>query len=176
MIAFLPMLINLFSYKKLYMKFTGLIIPSLIIFLILPSITGCGGKVILTEEAVRTRKIYDFVYELKDLYEQHDEQILSKFSQEYIKDASWIREGVLEDFKRFKTISMSIFIDRIETFKENVHISIHWNGTWKDDKKTYIEGGSVVLLISNDGDTIQITGLKGDSPFGISKKFNSSEP
>lgn len=170
------MLINLFSYNKLYLKFTGLIVSSLMIFLILPSITGCGGKVILTEEAVRTRKIYDFVYELKDLYEQRDEQILSKFSQEYIKDASWVREGVLEDFKRFNTISMNIFIDRIETFKENVRISLHWNGTWKDDKKTYIEGGSVVLQTSDVENSIQITGLKGDSPFGISKKFNSSEP
>ncbi len=146
----------------------------LLLFLLLIGITGCGGKILLSDDAVRIRKISDFVNELKGLYEQRDEQALSMFSPEYLATEKEMRSSILRDMERFNTISLSLFIDRIEMNSEDVNISIHWNGTWKNAKRTYREGGSMVLLTSY-GDRIRITGIKGDSPFGVSRIFDGDE-
>ncbi|MBI5286726.1 MAG: hypothetical protein HY878_03945 [Deltaproteobacteria bacterium] len=146
----------------------------MLVSLLIATVAGCGGKVILSDDAVRIRKIYDFVHELKGLYEQRDEHILSMFSQEYLGDAKEIRGAILKDIDRFNSISLNIFIDRIETNQGNIDISIQWTGIWKDINKTYREGGSMVLLASY-GDTIQITGIRGDSPFGVSCLLKTHE-
>lgn len=168
MIAFLPML----PYTRFYIH--SLLYRIILVSLIVVTITGCGGKVILSGDAVRIRKINDFADELRGLYEQRDEHVLDLFSPEYLAEAREIRGAILQDMGRFSGISLSLFIDRIEINKNNANISIHWNGMWKDAHKTYREGGSMVLLTS-DGDSIRITGIKGDSPFGISRMFNRNE-
>ena len=74
----------------------------------------------------------------------------------------------------FENTSLSLFIDRIEMSDEHVNISIHWNGAWKGPEKTFREGGSMVLLTSY-GDPIRITGVIGNSPFGISRMLSRHE-
>lgn len=132
------------------------------------AITGCGGKVILSDDAVRIRNIDNFVRELRGLYEQRDEHVLDMFSQGYLAEEKESRSTILHDLERFNSISLSLFIDRIEINDKDASISIHWNGVWKDARKTYREGGSMVLLTSIV-DTIKIIAIKGDSPFGISR-------
>lgn len=161
MIAFLPMLRN--------MRF-----PISLFSLLLLIIAGCGGKVILSEDAVRIRKVNDFVSELKTLYEQRDVHLPDLFSQEFFIEKKEVKGAILRDLERFNTISLNLSIDRVEMSGENVKISVQWNGTWKDKVKTYREGGSMVLLASY-GNVIRITGIKGDSPFGISRILNTQE-
>ena len=144
------------------------------LFLIITLITGCAGKVILSDDAVRIRKVTDFVYEIKDLYEQRNENLLAMFSSEYLASAGDLKTAILKDMEGFDNISLSLFIDRIEMSDEHVNISIHWNGAWKGPEKTFREGGSMVLLTSY-GDPIRIMGFKGDSPFGISRMLNRHE-
>ena len=147
---------------------------NIIFLLILMVISGCGGRVILSDDAVRIRKVTDFVHEIKDLYEHRDENLLSMFSSEYLTSSEDLREAILKDMEGFENTSLSLFIDRIEMSDEHVNISIHWNGAWKGPEKTFREGGSMVLLTSY-GDPIRITGVKGDSPFGISRMLNRHE-
>lgn len=161
MIAFLPMLRNMRFLISLF-------------FLLLLITAGCGGKVILSEDAVRIRKVNDFVNELKTLYEQRDARVLDLFSQEFFIEAKEVKGAILRDLERFNTISLNLFIDRVEMGGEDVKISVQWNGTWEDKVKTYREGGSMVLLTSY-GNIIRITGIKGDPPFGISRILNAQE-
>ncbi|MBI5755895.1 MAG: hypothetical protein HZA12_03130 [Nitrospirae bacterium] len=139
------------------------------LFLLFTIMAGCAGKEILSEDAVRIGKSVDFVNELKGLYEQRDERLISMFSKEYLEEGD-IKRVIMQDTARFNDISLSLFIDRIEVEKEKVNISAHWNGTWKDVEKTYREGGSAVILVLY-GDSIHIIGVKGDSPFGISGRL-----
>lgn len=145
-----------------------------IFFLLLLIIAGCSGKVILSEDAIRIRKVNDFVNELKTLYEQRDARVLDLFSQEFLIEAKEVKGAILRDFERFDTISLNLFIDRVEMSGEDVKISVQWSGRWEDTVKTYREGGSMVLLTSY-GSVIRITGIKGDSPFGISRILNHHE-
>ena len=138
------------------------------LLLLFTIMAGCAGKEILSEDAVRIRKSVDFVNELKGLYEQRDERLISMFSKEYLEGD--IKRVIMQDIARFNDISLSLFIDRIEVEKENVYISVHWNGTWKDVGKTYREGGSAVILTLY-GEGFKVTGIKGDSPFGISGRL-----
>lgn len=156
-------------------------IPAALIVLMLISIipaitlTGCGGKTVLSEDAVKTRDIHEYVYKLKELYEGHDERLISMFSQEYFPKEfpKEFNDAILRDFSKFNNISLKFFVDRIVFNKDNADVTLHWNGIWKENRpdigKTIIEGGSMVLLIQYK-DTIKITGIKGDSPFGISAK------
>ena len=137
-------------------------------------INGCAGKAILSDDAAAIRKTSDFVNELKDLYERRDEHVLALFSQEYLTSAGEMRKAILKDLERFNSISLNLFIDRIEMSGEQVNITVHWNGAWKGTEKTFREGGSMVLLASY-GDPIRITGVKGDSPFGISSMLSRHE-
>lgn len=148
--------------------------PISLFFLLLLIIAGCGGKVILSDDAVRIRKVNDFVNELKTLSEQRDDHLLDLFSQEFFIEVKELKRAILRDLERFDTISLNLLIDRVEMSGKNVKISIQWNGTWKDTVKTYREGGSMVLLTSYEN-TIRITGIKGDSPFGISRILNNHE-
>ncbi len=129
---------------------------------------------ILSDDAVRIRKIDNFVKDMEVLYEQHDERILDLFSQEYLRETKDMGTAILQDMKRFNKISLSLFIDRIEIYKENLSISLQWDGAWEDSEKTYREGGSMVLITSY-GDDIRITGIRGDSPFGVSQMINRHE-
>ncbi|MBI5192505.1 MAG: hypothetical protein HZA08_03555 [Nitrospirae bacterium] len=155
---------------------TAIIVFMLIVILPVITLTGCGGKTILSEDAVKTRNIHDYVFKLKKLYEEHDERLTSMFSREYFPKE--FNDAILNDFSSFNSMSLTLFVDRIQFNKGNADVTIHWNGTWKDNKtdngKTLIEGGSMVLLIQYE-DSIKITGIKGNSPFGISKKANSKQ-
>ena len=141
---------------------------ALLILLITFIIPGCGGKVSLSDDSVRIRKISDFVNGVKKLCEQRDDHIFSMFSPEYLETSKELREAIQKDIEKFNNIALNILIDRIEINDGIGNISMHWNGSWKDDKKTYREGGSLVLIISY-GESVRITGIKGDSPFGISR-------
>ena len=169
MIALLPMLYNLkmSGQYPISNPFRG-IYAVVIIFFVFILTPGCGGKTVLSDDAVRIRNISDFVNGLKKLYEQDDEHLLSMFSPEYSESEKELKPAILRDFERFSSISLTLFIDRMEINNDNVNVSIHWNGTWKDADRIYREGGSMVLQTSYEG-SIQINGIKGDSPFGISR-------
>lgn len=137
-------------------------------------ISGCAGKAIPSEDAARIRKTSDFVNELKDLYERRNERVLAMFSEEYLSSAGETKKAILKDLERFNSISLNLFIDRIEMSDEHVNVTVHWNGTWKGTEKTFREGGSMVLLTSY-GDPIRIMGVKGNSPFGISRMLSRHE-
>lgn len=158
MIVLLPML----SKAKILTQWLLVSIFPIIIM------TGCGGKVILSDDAVRIRRITEFVHELKGLYEQRDLQILSMFSPEYLETERGLRGAILNDVESFNSISLRLFIDRIEISDDKVSITIHWDGVWKD-AMPHRKGGSMVLLTSY-GDSIKITGVRGESFFGISSE------
>lgn len=153
-----------------------LIVLTLITVIPALTLTGCGVKTVLSDDAVRFRNIHDYVNKLKELYEQRDERVTSMFSREYLtKD---LTEGILKDFEKFNNISLKFFIEKVEVEKGNVDITVHWNGIWKDVEKTYIEGGSMVLMMQYEdaiSSTGRIIGIKGDKPFGISKRLLSHE-
>ncbi len=165
MLVLLPM-----AYKEQLLKTIPAsikVIIALIVISLIPAITltGCGGKAILSNDAVKTRNIHDYVNKLKDLYEQRDERVTSMFAPEYLsKDA---KDAIQKDFARFNNINMKFFVDKIQTNKGNVDVTIHWNGTWKENEKTFLAGGSMLLQLQYE-DTIRVIGIKGDSPFGIS--------
>ena len=165
MIALLPM-----SCKNRFLKYISEFSPVVFVLIFISiasviSMTGCGGKAILSDDAVKTRNIHDYVNKLKDLYEQRDERVTSMFAPEYLsKDA---KDAIQKDFARFNNINMKFFVDKIQTNKGNVDVTIHWNGTWKENEKTFLAGGSMLLQLQYE-DTIRVIGIKGDSPFGIS--------
>ncbi|MCC6544780.1 MAG: hypothetical protein IT392_09810 [Nitrospirae bacterium] len=137
-------------------------------FLAISIISGCAGKVILSDETIRIRNTVDLIHNLKDLYEQHDESIQSLYSSDFLLE-SGVKDVIFQDMKRFSTISLNIFIDRIEIDKERANVSVHWSASRGDGEKTFKDGGSSVIIIQS-GDGLKIVGIKGDSPFGISNK------
>lgn len=176
MIALLAM-----SCKKRFLRYivectSLLIVITLITVIPALTLTGCSGKKVLSDDAVKFKNIHEYVNKLKELYEQRDEHVTSLFSREYLtKD---LTEGILKDFEKFNNISMKFYIEKVEVEKSNVDITVHWNGTWKAVEKTYIEGGSMVLMMQYEdaiSSTGRITGIKGDKPFGISKRLLDHE-
>src|SRR3990172_11135002 len=130
-------MLGLLTMLRLYPFIKG----NIILLLILMVISGCGGRVILSDDDVRIRKVTDFVHEIKDLYEQRNVNLLAMFSSEYLTSSEGLREAILKDMEGFENTSLSLFIDRIEMSDEHVNISIHWNGAWKGPEKTFREGG-----------------------------------
>ncbi|MDD5433980.1 MAG: hypothetical protein PH343_00990 [Nitrospira sp.] len=156
-------------FYRYIVRFRPVFLGLIFIYLIpVISLTGCGGKTILTEDAVKIRNIHDYVNKLKDLYEQHDEQLASMFTQEHFSKVE--KDAILQDFSKYNNIHLKVFIDKIQINKGNVDVTIHWNGTWKENEKAFLAGGSMVLLLQYE-DTIKVTGIKGDSPFGISRSI-----
>ncbi len=137
--------------------------------LLLSIISGCAGNVILSDDSMRIRKTVDMVNELKANYEQHDDQILSMFSAEYLSKPE-MKNAILQDMEKFNTISLNIFIDRIVIDKDMGNVTVHWNGSWGDSKKTFREGGSAVIIIRY-GDGLRVMDIKGESPFGITQRL-----
>ena len=134
-------------------------------FLAISIISGCAGKVILSDDAIKIRNTVDIINQLKDLYEKHDEGMLSLFSNDYLSE-SGMKDAISQDIKMFSAISLNIFIDRIEVDKDLVNVSVHWSGSWGSGEKTLREGGSAVVIIRS-GDGFKVTDIKGDSPFGM---------
>jgi len=134
------------------------------VFLAVSIISGCAGKAILSDDVIRIRNTVDMIDRLKELYEQHDEGMLSLFSSEYLSE-SGIKDAISRDMRRFGSISLSIFIDRIEVDKDLVNVSVHWKGSWANGDKTVKDGGSAVFIIVS-GDGLKVSDIKGDSPFG----------
>ncbi|HZX47658.1 MAG TPA: hypothetical protein VFF47_00395 [Nitrospirota bacterium] len=147
-------------------KFTLLLLSAG--FLAISIISGCAGKVILSDDAVRIRNTVDMIYQMKDLYEQHDDGLLSLFSADYLSE-SGMNVAVSQDMKRFNVISLNIFIDRIEVDKDLINVSVHWSGSWDNGEKISRDGGSSVIIIRS-GDDLKVVDIKGDSPFGKSNK------
>ncbi len=168
-IVFLPMP---FDMQSGYRTFSGRALLWLTAFclLALSIISGCAGKVILSDDAIRTRNIVDTINQIKNLYEQHDESMLSLFTADYLS-ASGMKDSISHDMKRFNTISLNIFIDRIEVDKDLIFVSVHWSGSWGNGDKSLREGGSAVIIIRS-GDGLKVADIRGDSPFGISKNEN----
>ena len=137
-------------------------------FLAISIISGCAGKVILSDDAIKIRNTVDMINQLKDLYEKHDEGMLSLFSTDYLSE-SGMKDDISQDMKRFNVISLNIFIDRIEVDKDLVNVSVHWSGSWDNGDKTSRDGGSSVIIIRS-GDGLKVVDIKGDSPFGKSNK------
>jgi hypothetical protein len=137
-------------------------------FYCLSIISGCAGKVILSDDAIKIRNTVDFINQLKNLYEQHDEGILSLFSTDYLSE-SGMKDSISQDMKMFSAISLNFFIDRIEVDKDLVNVSVHWKGSWENGDKIFKNGGSAVILIRS-GDGLKVVDIKGDSPYGISNK------
>ena len=137
-------------------------------FLAISIISGCAGKVILSDDAIKIRNTVDMINQLKELYQQHDEGMLSLFSSEYLSE-SGMKDDISQDIRRFGSISLSIFIDRIEIDKDLVNVSVHWKGSWENGDKIFKDGGSAVIIIRS-GDGLKVVDIKGDSPFGISNK------
>ena len=134
------------------------------VFLAVSIISGCAGKAILSDDVIRIRNTVDMIDRLKELYEQHDEGMLSLFSSEYLSE-SGMKDAISRDMRRFGSISLSIFIDRIEVDKDLVNVSVHWKGSWEDGDKIFKDGGSAVIIIVS-GDGLKVSDIKGDSPFG----------
>ena len=134
------------------------------VFLAVSIISGCAGKVIMSDDALRIRNTVDMIDRLRELYEQHDEGMLSLFSSEYLSE-SGMKDAISRDMRRFGSISLSIFIDRIEVDKDLVNVSVHWKGSWEDGDKIFKDGGSAVIIIVS-GDGLKVSDIKGDSPFG----------
>lgn len=167
-IVFVPMM---FEIPKVIFKIRtkfALLLLSVSFLAITTIISGCAGKTILTDDAVRIRNTVDIIYQLKGLYEQHDEGMLSLFSTDYLSE-SGLKDSIVKDMKRFNAISLNIFIDRMEVDKDIVSVSVHWNVSMGDGEKTFKDGGSSVIIIQS-GDGLKVVGIKGDSPFGISNK------
>ena len=166
-IVFVAMLSDIPSGNKSSSVNAATALPFLIsvfFLLALSIISGCAGKVILSDDAIRIRNTVDIIDQLKELYEQHDEGMLSLFSSEYLSE-SGIKDALSRDMSRFGSISLSIFIDRIEVDKDLVNISVHWKGSWANGDKTFKDGGSAVFIIVS-GDGLKMSDIKGDSPFG----------
>ena len=138
------------------------------VFLAVSIISGCAGKVIMSDDALRIRNTVDMIDRLKELYEQRDEGMLSLFSSEYLSE-SGIKDAISRDMSRFGSISLSIFIDRIEVDKDLINVSVHWSGSWDNGEKISRDGGSSVIIIRS-GDDLKVVDIKGDSPFGKSNK------
>ena len=134
------------------------------VFLAVSIISGCAGKAIMSDDVIRIRNTVDMIDRLKELYEQHDEGMLSLFSSEYLSE-SGMKDAISRDIRRFGSISLSIFIDRIEVDKDLVNVSVHWKGSWEDGDKIFKDGGSAVIIIVS-GDGLKVSDIKGDSPFG----------
>ena len=147
-------------------KFTLLLLSAG--FLAISIISGCAGKVILSDDAVRIRNTVDMIYQMKDLYEQHDDGLLSLFSADYLSE-SGMNVAVSQDMKRFNVISLNVFTERIEVDKDLINVSVHWNGSWDNGEKRSRDGGSSVIIIRS-GDDLKVVDIKGDSPFGKSNK------
>ncbi len=137
--------------------------------LLLSIISGCAGNVILSDDSMRIRKTVDMVNELKANYEQHDDHILTMFSAEYLSKPE-MKNAISHDMEKFNTISLNIFIDRIVFDKDMGNVTVHWNGSWSDSKKTFREGGSAVIVIRY-GDGLSVMDIKGESPFGITQRL-----
>ncbi len=137
--------------------------------LALSIISGCAGNVILSDDAMRIRNTVDMVNQLKGLYEQHDEGMLTLFSAEYISERG-MKDAILQDMEKFNTISLNIFIDRIVIDKDMGNVTVHWKGSWGDSIKTFREGGSAVIVIRY-GDGLRVMDIKGESPFGITQRL-----
>jgi len=170
-IVFVAMLSDIPSGNKSSSVNAATALPFLIsvfFLLALSIISGCAGKVILSDDAIRIRNTVDKINQLKELYEQHDEGMLSLFSSEYLSE-SGMKDDISQDIRRFGSISLSIFIDRIEIDKDLVNVSVHWKGSWGDGDKILKDGGSAVIIIRS-GDGLKVVDIKGDSPFGISNK------
>lgn len=131
-------------------------------------ISGCAGNVILSEDALRIRNTVDMINQLEHLYQERDEGMLSLFTPEYLSDTG-MRDAITQDMKRFSSIKLSIFIEKIEVDGDLVNVSVHWNGSWDDGNKALREGGNAVIVIRS-GAGLRTADIKGDSPFGISKK------
>lgn len=176
-IAFLPMLSDIpsgyksspavsFIEQKACAAFSFLLLAFCLLSITI--ISGCAGKSILSDDAVKIRNTVDIIYQLKELYEQHDEGMLSLFSTDYLSE-SGMKDAISQDMKRFSIISLNIFIDRIEVDKDLVSVSVHWSASRGDGEKTFKDGGSSVIIIQS-GDGLKVVGIKGNSPFGISNK------
>ncbi len=140
----------------------------IICLLSLHIISGCAGNVILADDAMRIRNTVDMISQLKGLYEAHDEGILTLFTSEYLVETG-MKDAISLDMERFSAISLNIFIDRMEVDKDLVNVSVQWDGSWGSDEKILREGGSAVIIIRSDGG-LKVVDIKGDSPFGKSKR------
>ena len=166
-IVFVAMLSDIITGKfRIRSTFTLLLLSAG--FLAISIISGCAGKVILSDDAIKIRNTVDIINQLKDLYEKHDEGMLSLFSTDYLSE-SGMKDDISQDMKRFNVISLNIFIDRIEVDKDLVNVSVHWSGSWENGEKTSRDGGSSVIIIRS-GDGLKVVDIKGDSPFGKSNK------
>ena len=162
-IVFVAMLSDIITGKfRIRSTFTLLLLSAG--FLAISIISGCAGKVILSDDAIKIRNTVDIINQLKDLYEKHDEGMLSLFSTDYLSE-SGMKDDISQDMKRFNVISLNIFIDRIEVDKDLVNVSVHWKGSWEDGDKIFKDGGSAVIIIVS-GDGLKVSDIKGDSPFG----------
>ncbi|OGW43339.1 MAG: hypothetical protein A2132_06430 [Nitrospirae bacterium RBG_16_43_11] len=166
-IVFVPMMSDILKgIFKIRTKFALLLLS--VCFMTVTVISGCAGKAVLSDDAVRIRNTVDIISQLKVLYEGHDEGILALFSTDYLSE-SGMKDSIVQDMKRFSALSLNIFIDRMEVDKDVVSVSVHWNASRGDGEKTFKDGGSSVIIIQS-GDGLKIVGIKGDSPFGISNK------
>jgi len=175
-LVFLPMLSDISSENESKRWIPAGVYPVLrygagmtLLFFLLSIISGCAGNVILSDDSMRIRKTVDMVNDLKANYEQHDDHILTMFSAEYLSKPE-MKNAILQDMEKFNTISLHIFIDRILIDKDMGNVTVHWNGSWGDSKKTFREGGSAVIVIRY-GDGLRVMDIKGESPFGITQRL-----
>lgn len=166
-IAFLPML-SKFSHKHKSIRWIPSFAGMTLLLLFFSIISGCAGKVTLSDDAISIRNTVDMINQLKELYEQHDEGMLSLFSSVYLSE-SGMKDAISQDMRRFGSISLSMFTDRIEVDKDLINVSVHWKGSWGDGDKILKDGGSAVIIIRS-GDGLKVVAIKGDSPFGVSNK------
>ncbi len=164
MIGFLFML----AYSRSYVHYLFIVFSSATLCMAIIISSGCARKGLVSQEALRIRKIKDFVEHVEDLYEKGDIGIISLFSQDYMKEHPTLKDDIKEDFFLFTSISLDMFISRIEEKGEDLEVTIHWKGTWTKDENAYPNGGTMVMIIPADHN-IFIKDMAGKSPFGISR-------
>lgn len=139
--------------------------------LFLTPITGCSKKVLIPEEALEIKKIVDFIHRTEEMYEQGDRELFSLFSRKYLDNNPEMKKRIEEDFFMFSHISLDVMIYRVEMRDGDMNITIHWTGLWKAREKTYMEGGTMILVVTSNYNLL-IKRIGGKSPFGISRLFH----
>jgi hypothetical protein len=87
-----------------------------------------------------------------------------------------LEEEIQQDFTVYDRITLDLTIDRVMVEGTDVAVYFHWLGQWQratDEQPLRERGHAILRLVGHQ--TLTVSGVDGDSPFGMAGRRIQSE-
>ncbi|MER3423883.1 MAG: hypothetical protein C4293_12265 [Nitrospiraceae bacterium] len=138
---------------------------------------GCASKgPQYPEEHARYRRIDEAVELLRKAYVKKN---LSDIEAMMLPGDTLdrLQQEIQKDFQRFEEISLDFSIERIVIEGDTIDVFLHWQGQWKrNPAETGIRERGHGMLRWVGVQSILLSGVEGDLPFGMASRHTITPP